>query len=411
MRFRNFAVLVVVVAGACMATAEKGRAAGPSRFNIAEHGAIGDGKTLNTTAIQAEIDQCAAAGGGTLVVPKGEFVTGALFLKPGVNLKLNKGSVLKASTNIEDFPVRIGNRFEGHFQDWRLAIVNAEKTDHLRVTGPGTIDGNGPMYWSKRTPEGRPRNLFVRDSSDVVVSGVHFKDSASWNLHFYNCKDVTVENSRFEIPADGKGPSTDGIDIDSCQNVMVRHCYFSVNDDCVCLKGNRYDGLDQEPASPPVQHVRVTDCTYARGQGALSLGTEATEIQDVEFDHSAITGRMPMLRLKMRPDTSGQHYENVRVHDIKLDGTGTVLSWEPLHGTQAKAEPPLGVIENIVVSGITGLFGSFGSIAGNDNSEVKNIVLRSINIKLRNAELNTSRTAGVVVENVVVNGVPFTLRN
>jgi hypothetical protein len=120
---------------------------------------------------------------------------------------------------------------------------------------------------------------------------------------------------------------------------------------------------------------------------------------------------MPMLRLKMRPDTSGQHYENVRVHDIKLDGTGTVLSWEPLHGTQAKAEAPLGVIENIVVSGITGLFGSFGSIAGNDNSEVKNIVLRSINIKLRNAELNTSRTAGVVVENVVVNGVPFTLRN
>ncbi len=155
MRFRNFAVLVVGVAGACMATAEKGRAAGPSRFNIAEHGAIGDGKTLNTTAIrEAEIDSSAPQAGGTFEQPKGEFVTGALFLKRGVNLELNEGSVLKASTNIEDFPVRIGNRFEGHFQDWRAAIVNAEKTDHLRVTGPGTIDGNGPMYWSKKDGPG-----------------------------------------------------------------------------------------------------------------------------------------------------------------------------------------------------------------------------------------------------------------
>jgi len=384
-------------------------AAGASQCDITQHGAIGDGKTLNTEAIQKGIDACAAGGGGTLVVPKGEFVTGALFLKPGVNLQLQEGGVLKASANIEDFPIRSGNRFEGHFEDWRAAIVNAEKTDHLRVTGPGTIDGSGPAYWSRNTPNGRPRNLYIRDSSDVVVSGMHFKDSASWNLHFYNCTNVTVENSRFEIPANSKGPSTDGIDIDSSQNVTVRGCYFSVNDDCVCLKGNRYDGLDQKPASPPVRHVRVTGCTYVRGMGALTLGTEATEIRDVEFDHSKVTGRMPMLRLKMRPDTTGQHYQDVRVHDIELDGDGKVLSWEPQHGTKAKAGPPLGVIENILVANIRGVFGSFGTIAGNDNSEVKNITLRNIDLKLQNAELNTARTSGVVVGNVVINGKPFTL--
>ncbi|HWB85234.1 MAG TPA: glycosyl hydrolase family 28 protein [Bryobacteraceae bacterium] len=409
-RFRSGLAFLVVV-GACISTGQMAFAAASLRCNIAEHGAVGNGTTLNTTAIQAAIDECASRGGGTLVVPKGEFVTGSLFLKPGVNLELQEGAVLKASTNIDDFPIKSGNRFEGHFEDWRAAIVNAEKTDHLRVMGPGTIDGNGPVYWRMHTPNGRPRNLFVRDSSDVVVSGVHFKDSASWNLHFYNCKNVTVENSRFEIPAGSPGPSTDGIDIDSSQNVTVRHCYFSVNDDCVCLKGNRYDGLNQKPASPPVQHVRVTECTFARGMGALTLGTEATEIHDVEFDHSTVTGRMPMLRLKMRPDTTGQHYQNVRVHDIKLDGTGKVLSWEPTHGTKAKAKPPLGVIENIVVSNITGSFGSFGSIAGNDNSAVKNIVLKNIDLKLQNPELNTSRTSGVVIKNVVINGRLFTLKN
>jgi polygalacturonase len=406
--YRNVAVSMVV-AGGCLATPHV--SFGASRCDITQYGAAGDGKTLNTDAIQKAIDACATGGGGTLVVPKGEFVTGSLFLKRGVNLELMEGGVLKASTNLEDFPVRAGNRFEGHFQDWRAAIVNAEGADHLRVTGPGTIDGNGPAFWSRNTPKGRPRNLFIRDSSDVVVSGMHFKDSASWNLHLYNCKDVTVENSRFEIPANSKGPSTDGVDIDSSQNVTVRGCYFSVNDDCVCLKGNRYDGLDQKPASPPVQRIRVTGCTFARGMGALVLGTEATEIRDVEFDHSAITGRMPMLRLKMRPDTTGQHYQNVRVHDIKLDGSGKVLSWEPLHGTQAKAKPPLGVIENIVVSDITGVFGSFGTIAGNDNSEVKNITLKNIHLELQNPELNTSRTTGVVVENVVINGKPYSLND
>jgi alpha-L-rhamnosidase len=375
------------------------------RCDITQHGATGDGKTLNTIAIQKTIDTC--TGGGTVVVPKGEFVTGALYLKPGVNLELQEGGVLKASTNIEDFPITSGNRFEGHFQDWRAAIVNAEKTDHLRVTGPGTIDGSGPAYWNRNTPNGRPRNLFIRDTTDVVVSRIHFKDSASWNLHLYNCSDVTVENSRFEIPPDSKGPSTDGVDIDSSRNVTVRGCYFSVNDDCVCLKGNRYDGLDQKPASPPVQHVRVTECTYARGMGAVTLGTEATDIQDVEFDHSTVTGRMPMLRLKMRPDTTGQHYRDIRVHDIKLEGNGTVLSWEPLHGTKVTAKPPLGVIENVLVSNIRGLFGKFGTIAGNDNSEVKNITIKDIDLTLQDGELNTSRTTGVVLQNVVINGKPF----
>jgi hypothetical protein len=113
----------------------------------------------------------------------------------------------------------------------------------------------------------------------------------------------------------------------------------------------------------------------------------------------------------MRPDTTGQHYQNIRVDNIKLEGNGTVLSWEPLHGTHVRAKPPLGIIENIVISNITGVFGSFGTIAGNDNSQVKNIVLRNINLKLQNAELNTSRTSRIAVENVVINDHPFTLKN
>src|SRR5947209_3554483 len=125
-RYWNVVALVLVAAG-CMANVPTSLAA-PLRCDITEHDAAGNGKTLNTVAIQRAIDGCAASGGGTVVVPKGEFVTGSLFLRAGVNLELQEGSVLKASTSIEDFPILSGNRFEGHFQDWRAAIVNAEQT-------------------------------------------------------------------------------------------------------------------------------------------------------------------------------------------------------------------------------------------------------------------------------------------
>jgi polygalacturonase len=401
-------VIGVVLAGACLAVGRgTAWAAEAARFDISQHGAKGDGTTLNTKAIQATIDECAKAGGGTLVIPKGEFLSGALFLKPGVNVELLEGAVLRGSKDISDFPVG-PSRFEGHFQPRVAALLNAEKTDHLRITGPGTLDGQGAAYWNLKSDDGRPRLVFVRDSKDVTVTNMHFWNSATWNLHFYNCQDVTVENTRFEIDKAGKGPSTDGTDIDSCQNVTIRGCFFSVNDDCVCLKGNRYDGLDQKPESLPVANIHVTDCTFERGMGALTLGTEATYIHDVEFDHSTVKSNIPMLRLKMRPDTPGQRFENVNVHDIKLDGTGKILSWELTHGTKVPPKPPNSIIRKITVSNITGTFGSLGNIAGNDTTDVSDIVLKDINVKVRTAQLDAAKATAVTLDNVLVNDKPWT---
>ena len=222
----NLFIIAMLSCAALAAACGSVLAAEPARFDISRHGAIADGKTVNTTAIQAAIDQCAASGGGTLVVPKGEFISGSLFLKPGVNVELLEGAVLKSSPNPQDFEVRKGVRFEGHFAEWRTGLLSAEHADHLHITGPGMLDGNGPAYWSRQAPLGRPRLCVIRDSSDVIVSGVRFMSSASWNLHFYNCKDVTVEKSRFEILDAEKGPSSDGTDVDSSQNVIIRGCFF-----------------------------------------------------------------------------------------------------------------------------------------------------------------------------------------
>src|SRR5690349_15750603 len=135
-----------------------------TQYNIAEKGAVGDGKTLNTKAIQAVIDACAKKGGGTVVIPQGVFLSGSIFLKPGVQLELQEGAVLKGSTNINDYPKAM-TRIEGHFEPWRAALINADKVDRLRITGKGTLDGSGEPFWkefySRQAKDSKTTNLNV----------------------------------------------------------------------------------------------------------------------------------------------------------------------------------------------------------------------------------------------------------
>lgn len=394
-------VLFVALAWRCSARE-------PASFDITTNGAMGDGVTLNTKPIQKTIDQCAAAGGGTVVIPKGEFLTGALFLRAKVNLELSAGATLKGSPNFDDYPILTNARFEGHFEERVAALLNVEKCDHFRIMGPGMIDGSGKAFWKTKSPEGRPRLLAIRDSQDVVVSDVRFTNSPAWNLHLYNCRHCMVENCRFEIPNGSQGPSTDGVDVDSSRDVVINGCYFSDGDDCVCLKGNRYDGLNQEPKSPPVRDVLVENCIFVRGGGALVLGTEAQEIKDIEMKDCVVRGKLPMLRIKFRPDTASQNYGKIHVHDIKLDGVGDMVSVEPNHGTKVPTPAgPISKVSGVTVENISGNFGSFGTISGGEIARASDFTFRNINVLVtKDAVLNTNGATKVTFENVKVQMVP-----
>ncbi|HVX85841.1 MAG TPA: glycosyl hydrolase family 28 protein [Phycisphaerae bacterium] len=380
----------------------------PPRILVTDQGALPDGKTLNTKSLQAAIDHAAATGGATLVFPKGAFLSGALFLKPNVNIELQQGATLQASKNPADFPLLDNVRFEGHFQQHAASLLNLDRCDHFHLTGPGTLDGNGPAYWKANLPTGRPRLCEITNSSDLLIANVHFQNSASWNLHLYNCQDSTIDNCRFEIPDKSRGPSTDGTDIDSSHNITIQNSFYSVDDDCVCLKGNRYDGLDQSPPSPPVDNIHILHCTFARGAGALSLGTEATIIRNVEFDHSTVTGKLPMLRIKLRPDTPGQNYSNIHVHDITLDGAGTVISLEPTHGTKVPPDKAAhGTLSNLTIDSLTGTFASFGSLSGAITT-LHDITLRNIHLTLTNSPtLHADHITRLTLENILINNTPF----
>ena len=393
-----------------------------ARISIADFKAVGDGTMLNTGHIQSAIDQLAAKGGGTLVIPKGNFLSGAIFLKPGVNRHLEEGAVLKGSTDTKDFP-KMKTRIEGHFEEWLPALINADKADHLRIGGSGTLDGNGAPFWQefwdrrKVDPKTtnlaveRPRLALIQNSEDVQISGITFLNSAFWNLHLYRCNNVVVENARFEVPDGVRCPSTDGTDLDSCQNVTIRGCTYRVDDDCVCLKGSKGPFALDDKDSPPVEHIRVSDCTFERGNGVVTLGSEATIVRDVVVENCKVIGPVHLLVLKLRPDTP-QHYEDIHYRDITLDSTGTILNgqpWKQFFDLKGQP-PPKSIVRNVTLSNLKGSCGSFGTLQGNSGqTEISNIALENFDMQIKNEKFKTAGVKNLKIENVTVNGKPYSL--
>jgi alpha-L-rhamnosidase len=401
--------------------------AGPAarETSITATGAVADGVTVNTAAIQKAIDGLAAAGGGTVTVPAGVFVSGALFMKPGVNLHLAAGAVLRCSTDMRHFPPQ-RTRIEGHFAPaFNPALINASGCDGLTISGAGTLDGAGrpvwDQFWKLRNAAPDPHNFanisvprarlaLIERSRNVTIDGITFKDSQFWNLHLYRCRQVTVRRARFEVPDDYKqAPSTDGVDLDSCQDVLVEGCYFSVTDDCIAAKGSKGPFALEDRDSPPVERIRVRDCEFRRGHGVFTCGSEATIVRDVLVENCRVTGPVTMAVLKLRADTP-QHYENIRFRGIRLDADGgTIIAVRPwtqyfdLKGAPA----PKSVVRDISLEDIKGRYGAFGRIAPNPGqTSISDILLKDIDVRLAQGELDASGVDKLRFENVVVNGRP-----
>jgi alpha-L-rhamnosidase len=397
-----------------------------SLTDILDHGAVGDGHTLNTAALQSVIDTLAASGGGTLIIPPGVFVSGALFFKPGVNLRLEKGAILKCSTDLKNFPPR-RTRIEGHFEEnFNPALINADGCDGFHLTGEGTLDGDGRPIWDRfwklrnAAPDkkefsnlnvARARLALIENSHDVVIDGITFKDSQYWNLHLYRCREVQVRNARFIVPDDYKqAPSSDGIDVDSSQEVVIDGCQFSVTDDCIALKGSKGPLALEDRDSPPVERVRITACVFKRGHAAVTLGSEATTVRTVAVEDCQVLGAMSVLCLKLRADTP-QHYEDIRVHGITLDNTsGSILTakpWTQYYDLKGQPLPP-SIVRNITLSDLHGRYGSLGIIQGNPGqTKISAITIKDVAVQLKNARFITPDVRDLKIVNVLVNGQPI----
>ena len=272
---RSFLVTVPALAAgiAACTQAEPSPAASQQRFSVLDYGAVADGQTLNTAAIQNTIDAAASQGGGIVVVPKGRYVTGTILLRDNIELSLEKGSELLGSNNLEDYQ-NIDAFRDGVNQERGACLIGAKDVKGVAITGDGAINGRGERMVYKN-PEDRNRRpfliRFVR-CENVVMDGVSTRNSAAWNIHVYQSNQVQLTNLRILSQSEGNG---DGIDLDSSQNVLIADCDINAHDDAIALKST----------SPTAcRHVRIRHCRLSSRWGAVKFGTETLgDFEDIEI--------------------------------------------------------------------------------------------------------------------------------
>ncbi len=340
------------------------------QYVLTDYGIIAGSRQVQTQQIQAVIDRCAQEGGGVVVVPEGEFLTGALFFKQGTHLHVREGGVLKGSDRIIDYPILM-TRIEGETCKYFSALINADGLNGFTISGKGTIDGNGLSYWQEfwirrqwnpqctNKDAQRPRLTYISNSKNVTIQDVHLINSPFWTNHVYKSDHVRyldcyiyapTENIYAPEPKRG-APSSDAIDVDACTDVLIDGCYMHVNDDAVVMKGGKGTWADKDETNGPCERILIQNCRYGRVHGCLTLGSEAIHCRNIILRNCTSESADRVLWLKMRPDTP-QHYEYVTVENItgKCGRFLFIHPWTQFFKPGDRKDMPLSRCNNVTIN-------------------------------------------------------------
>ncbi|HYE56687.1 MAG TPA: glycosyl hydrolase family 28 protein, partial [Chitinophagaceae bacterium] len=355
--------------------------------------------------------------------------TGSIFLKSGVHLKIDKDVLILGSQQFEDYP-DIDTRIAGIEMRWPAALINVIGQQNVQVSGEGKINARGKFcwdkYWTMRReyePKGlrwivdydakRVRAFLVQSSSDITLKGLTFYNAGFWTVQLLYSDHITVDGITIRNNEDGKGPSTDGIDIDSSSWVLVENCDIDCNDDDFCLKAGRdADGLR---VNRPTEYVVIRKCIARKGGGLLTLGSETSGgIRHVLATDLVAMGTGNGFHIKSAT-TRGGTVEHIYFRNIQMDSVGNAfmytMNWNPTYSYSSlppgynydslpvhwkvmlqKVEPPekgIPHFKDIYISGITVKYARKAiNAAGLEQSQLENFNFKDVDI--------TAATAGDV---------------
>jgi polygalacturonase len=366
-----------------------GQQSSPRIFDVRDFGATGNGRTLDTKAIQNAIDECGKTG-GTVVVSSGTYLTGSLELRSNVELHLLAGATLLGSTNLADYFQRTPRLKSYNDAFLKYSLFYAEGQSNIAITGRGTIDGQGSSFkvLTKEKPArymNRPFMIRFVECRNVTVEGVTLRNSASWMQHYLACEGVTLRGLTVENHAN---KNNDMMDIDGCRNVVVEGCIGDTDDDGITLKST---------SERVTENVAISDCIVSSHCNAIKTGTESTGgfrnivISNVVVKPSSVKsvmsgkpGGISGIALTL---VDGGMLDGVSISNVVIDGPEVPIFvrlgnrgrkyWE---GAQ---QPGIGVVNNITICNVTARnVGTVGcSITGLDGHPVRNISLNNIRIE------------------------------
>lgn len=323
-------------------------------FSVSDFGAAGDGQTLNTEAIQEAIDAASESGGGVVTFPPGTYVSGAIFLKSNIELRIDEGVVIRAVQDDAAFP-DIWTRVAGIEMYWPAALINIYEVENVRITGEGVIDGNGKYWWDKfwgDPPRSggmymdyesrgirwavdydckRVRALAAFESKDVLMKDFTVKRSGFWTISLTYCERVHVDGVVIRNNIDGFGPSSDGINTDSSSDVLVENCDIDCNDDNLCIKAGRdYDGLR---VNRPAENIVYRNSITRAGHGLFTIGSETSGgMRNIEVYGLRAVGTNNGIRFKSARIRGGL-IEDIWFHHIEMESVNNPfhfeLNWYP----------------------------------------------------------------------------------
>ena len=338
-------------------------------FNILKYGAVPDGITLNTISINKAIDACSAKGGGVVLVPSGLWLTGPIVLKKNVNLHLAPGSTLLFTKDLNEYPLRKAN-WEGLPQMRNQSPISATGAVNIAITGKGIIDGNGDAWrmvkkdklnetqWKKLIASGgvlsadkktwypseksfkgaqlqnpgvispdkteefynsvkdflRPNLLLLTDCKYILLDGPTFQNSPAWCLHPLMSEHITVRNISVKNP--WYAQNGDGIDVESCRNVLIENSVFDVGDDALCMKSGR--DAEGRKRGMPTENVTIRGCTVYASHGGFVIGSEMSGgVKNIHVSNCTFIGADIGLRFKTTRGRGGI-VENIFIKDIYM---------------------------------------------------------------------------------------------
>lgn len=374
---------------------------------------------VNTKQIQELIDKIHNENGGVLIVSDGVYKTGALFLKQGVNLFIDKDAEILGSDDISDYPV-METRIEGETCMYYPALINADSVDGIYIGGAGKINGNGfkswKAFWKRREwnpnctnkDEQRPRLLYISNSKNIIIEGLTLFDSHFWTCHIYKCVKAKFLNLTILSPAEPvKAPSTDAIDIDVCSDVLIKDCYMSVNDDAVVLKGGKGPYADTDSNNGSNERILVDNCEFGFCHACMTLGSESIHNKNILLRNCKADKANNLLWLKMRPDTP-QKYEYVMVDNVTGNAKTILLikPWTQFFDLKGRNTIPLSYADNITLSNIKMSCNTyFNVIKANDQYLLTNFNFKNIDISTNINGYIDDVITNVNIDNVIVKEV------
>ena len=405
-------------------------------YDVRNYGAVGDGKTLNTAAIQKAIDDCASKNGGTVLLEDGTYMTGSIVLRSNVNLHIEQNAVLLGSPNCGDYPEKQNLKHvisENLPRTRNASMIFAEECENISITGMGKIDCNGTRFVREKQGEWTgwrferidaptpPRVVFFAGCRNIKIEDITMLNQPSgWSYWIHDCDYVVFDKCK--ILAEVRYPNNDGIHINSSRNVTVSNCDIVTGDDCIVVRANNRSLKENKVC----EKVTVTNCNLTSYSGGIRIGWISDGvIKNCTFSNLVMTDTVIGISIVLPdfskvPDRGREDtlIENLLFNNIVMDkiyGRPIKIYIGQTDGTRCEA------IRNIYFSKVVASGLEFPYLCGRKDNKIRNIYFNDCRFEcLSDEELPNFRQHGAAdwdrshgvpifdnIENIVFNNTNF----